>query len=1381
MAGGNRISTTGVLYINGQQVENTFQNVRRVTQSLERELRRLPVGTREFVERAQELRRARERMQEVRNEIENVGNSLNRGGGFLNIFRNGLLQFGDTFREVFSANVAERFFDIMIQKGKLTVDQLLEVADAMTDVEKTTGMSTDQVKELWSQFDEMDTRTNKLDRLKIAEVGGRLGVPLEEMKDFVQEVDKAYVALGDSFEGGLEGVVDQLGKIKGLFNGTKELSYAEAINRIGSALNTLAAQGTASEGNIAQFALRVGNLPEALRPSIDKVLGLGASFEESGIDAQIAASGFSNFISSAGEGIEAFAISMHMSTAEAQNLLNTKPEEFFLRFAQGMKGLSATETSKVFSSLKLNSLEVQKAVGAAANRTTEFKQAMKTAGIEMDKMNSLTDEFNKKNNNAPAILEKIKNAFGDMFTSTNIINKFESLIQAVGWLTGVTDESGDGMIVFKERLTTLYKFIIVLISAVVGYNAAMLILVLTTKNAARETLIYNVVQKAKAAWEVIARATTLLSAAAYALLTGNIARATVAMRAFNIATKANLLGILIAAVTAIIVAIQLFSKEVDAAAAKQKMLNDINKEAEKGIITQKNELENLVKIAKDDNLTKEQRENAIKKLNKLSPEYLGNLTLENIKTQEATNAVKAYTDSLLRNSKIKVLNQKLNEINEKIIDEKDKPLKDVAKENGNWVDRKLSFLTPSEISLMDKNQIKQFEIWKKNHGDNYARQMMDAYGYIYEKRNEVIQKLSGDAETLSTEIANLTIAGKEEEVQVPKNTALPDKKKKEKDPTKKNKDDLEKARDAYNKANEAKTEADKKYLEIVQNTVDEEFKIWEENKQKEWDLEINEYEKRKGELEQQNKEIKNLIQKSDDEIKKLQRDKAETKNPVAASEYGIAIQKLEEANAHRSGIIDANKKLEEQIFQTHGFNLLRIEEKYQTLAYEKAAENLLAKADLERKSAADSINNITTMEQAKLALSQMQHVKLTELELQNIKTLEDAKVALREDADRAYLKSQENFLQDQKKLLEKLLSDPSLSSEALTKLKKDLAELESKITDVKNSVNGGKESDKKKVKEEGDSKKEKIDILGFTAKDWETAWQNLDTTEGKLKAMKMVISSLGTAFQAYYQLQSALAEKEMSKFGKNNDIKKKELLKQLNSGVINQQEYNKQVQLIEAETANKKAEIEYKQAKTERALKIAEIIVSTSLAIMQAYSQLGPIGGTVAAALIGTLGAVQLGTIAQTPLPNKPSYAKGGYFEGFTGDSNLPADETGERPIGGNVNLHKNEYVVPRWIVEHPRYAKVVEYIESVRTGKSKPMAEGGYMSNASIEKFIPSSEKSEDVIQNTLLMIEVRDLLKKINEEGVLAYMVANAENGKLINKATKEINDIEARNARK
>jgi hypothetical protein len=71
-----------------------------------------------------------------------------------------------------------------------------------------------------------------VDLLKIAEVGGRLGVAKEDIKAFTQEVDKANVALGDGLEGGVEQVTNTLGKLQGLYRETKDLNISTAINQI---------------------------------------------------------------------------------------------------------------------------------------------------------------------------------------------------------------------------------------------------------------------------------------------------------------------------------------------------------------------------------------------------------------------------------------------------------------------------------------------------------------------------------------------------------------------------------------------------------------------------------------------------------------------------------------------------------------------------------------------------------------------------------------------------------------------------------------------------------------------------------------------------------------------------------------------------------------------------------------------------------------------------------------------------------------------------------------------------------------------------------------------------------------------------------------------
>lgn len=51
---------------------------------------------------------------------------------------------------------------------------------------------------------------------------------------------------------------------------------------------------------------------------------------------------------------------------------------------------------------------------------------------------------------------------------------------------------------------------------------------------------------------------------------------------------------------------------------------------------------------------------------------------------------------------------------------------------------------------------------------------------------------------------------------------------------------------------------------------------------------------------------------------------------------------------------------------------------------------------------------------------------------------------------------------------------------------------------------------------------------------------------------------------------------------------------------------------MDQELERKKAEIEYKQVKRKSKWILSIRVINTAVAIMQAYSQLGPIGGTIA-------------------------------------------------------------------------------------------------------------------------------------------------------------------------
>ena len=1354
------VSTTIVLKVSGKVAENSFRGLRKEVKNLEDGLKKLTPGTEEFMRKAAELKEAKEEFSRVKNEIDAVRGRLKESEGFLGKFRSKLSDIGLSFGNILAG--------LGVAGISQTASELLKISDAMADVQKTTGMAREEVKQLWDAFDDMDTRTSKMDRLKIAEVGGRLGVPKEEMASFVQEVDKAYVALGDSFDGGLEGVVDSLGKIKGLFEETKGQSYADAINGVGSALNELAASGTASEGNISDFALRIGALPDALKPSIDKVLGLGAAFEESGVDSQIAASGYSNFMKVAGENLSAFAYSMNISVKEAQELFNTKPEEFFLKFAEGMKGLKGDETAKVYDSLKLNSLEVQKAVGAAANRTEEFRVAINRAGDAMADATSLSEEFNKKNNNAAAVWEKIKNTIADTFTQTNFINFFEGVIFFIGNLVGVTNEAGNSVNAFKEKLIFLGNIIKVVVAGFVGYQAVIVQTAILEGNYTKAKWLGIVADKAQALAHSIKSAAITAYNGVLSILKRKTDQATASTAAFNTVSKATPWGALVALITAAVTAYSLFCDEIDDAARKQKEFNDKIADAQRETAKEVVELDKLYKAATDASKGKQAQLKATEDLQKIYPDVFANIEKEIIMNGEAEKSYKSLRTAILNSAKAKAAKRMIEENAEKY-----------AFKEGN-------------LLLQEEKVKEEMEKAKKRKGEQTIdiegqyfevsqQEALNYYGVklrsIEKQRKDLQKKQEEENKEYLKVIENTPIVeGKKvEETPGGGNRIAPDSTKKNKPPKKDSSAD--KSKSAYEKSLEDKRKYDKELLDAHRKYEDEREKIQLEGYEKEKRLLETEHNRNLEDIENQNKEKKDAIAKVEREISDFQKAKKGA-SPQAQKNYDAAIQNKREEIAAINSIIAQNNKIKEQMEHTHQFKLKAIEEKRWSDEHQGKIARYQYEAQQEAQRREEEIQSITTMDEAKAALSQMSYLTLTDQELKAIKTLEDAKKALREDANREAMESQLKLLEEEKALLEEHLQD--LTGEAAEQLKKNLDELNTRITQVKGAIQGGNENNQKRVAEEQQAAKGKVDLLGFSAADWEKMWEDLNTTEGKIAAVSMAVKALGNAFSRFSELQKNLNERELRHFTKNQDKKKLALLKQLNEGYINQEQYHKGLEELEKERLNKESEMAYKEARMQKIIRIADAVSATALGVAKALAAYPGPAGIALASVVGALGAVQIGIIAAQPLPEKESYAAGG----FTGSGFGSPDSSGFRPAG---IVHENEYVTPKWMLQNPVVADVVDWMESIRTGRTQTprgYAEGGFTGGGQTSGGDPQTPATAQMVlgaEMQPLLSDLKQVLSELKENGVEAWMVENAENGKRLKNAIKQFENIEKRNARK
>jgi len=327
--------------------------------------------------------------------------------------------------------------------------------------------------------------------------------------------------------------------------------------------------------------------------------------------------------------------------------MNTALDQLEKKFASGTSAADIFEVEHA----KMAELLVKERANL-----NEYTKAMTGSNTAIEQATINTDNRNAKLAQAQNRLQNVRIELGEKLTPI---------------LTMSTSASTLFLKVLSAIVSILYNYggvIVTAGSAVLGYTAAVKIATLwETKNNA-EKGIGLALTKLKVFWHGAERGALLLSAAAQALLTGNITRATAAMRVFNATTKMNPIGLLVGILAAGMVALAMYSRGLTAAQKAQKALNDISIDAQKNIAEEKVKLDLLLKTARNKNLSDETRKKAIKEINELSPEHLGNLTLEKINTEEARKATDNYTASLLKNAKAQAAKEKLVEIEKQLID-----------------------------------------------------------------------------------------------------------------------------------------------------------------------------------------------------------------------------------------------------------------------------------------------------------------------------------------------------------------------------------------------------------------------------------------------------------------------------------------------------------------------------------------------------------------------------------------------------------------------------------------------------------------------------------------------------------------------------------------
>lgn len=196
-----------------------------------------------------------------------------------------------------------------------------------------------------------------------------------------------------------------------------------------------------------------------------------------------------------------------------------------------------------------------------------------------------------------------------------------------------------------SKLVQNYKDVIdaveLLIAAYGAYRAALILTAIASKTVTETFTVMNGIQ---ATTIEITRAMTV----AELLDLGATTALAAAKKALAVAIAALPVIGITAAITVLVAAIMAWHDATVLMEGAQKRINDIATQSKLGILEQGQRIDDLTAIIKDHNSTQTERLSAIKKINEISPEYLGNITLESFKTDEATKAIDKYLEALDR-------------------------------------------------------------------------------------------------------------------------------------------------------------------------------------------------------------------------------------------------------------------------------------------------------------------------------------------------------------------------------------------------------------------------------------------------------------------------------------------------------------------------------------------------------------------------------------------------------------------------------------------------------------------------------------------------------------------------------------------------------------
>ncbi len=1276
------------------------------------------------------------RYKELQQEINKTQQALYRATGQTDKLKNGFLSLTKMKQVIigFFTGIGMTVLGLVVGSFKNAFNLIVEFEKANSKLAAILGTTKNGIKELEAAARQLGATTS----YSAAQVTS-LQIELAKLgfgKEQILQMEGAILKFAKAVDTDLASASAFAGAALQIFN--KDASETEDV----LATFAVATTKTALDFSKLEASLStVGPVANSFGLSIEDTTALLGMLANAGFDASSAATATRNII---------------------LNLCNANGD---LAKALGGPVHNAADLAEGLKRLNVEGVDLAKALELTDKRSvaafSTFLDKADNITALRDSITGVTDDFRQMSetmgDNVAGAMAGLKSAAEELVlkissgTTGPIKDLIKFLTSLVQWLGKVI-----------EFLGKYNQYIKPVIAAFVSYKLAVILATTATK-------IYGATVKRLSALLAASKAAILLCSAAFKAIKGNIMAATKSINAMKVALASTPWTAVIGAIAALGVALYTWCSGNDDVTesiekvneAEEKMAQNAEEHARKReefinkLNTEKTKLLELVKVAENENLSKERRLKAIQEINRICPEYNGHLDAEHGKLIANKKALDEYIASMEQRMRLAYYKDEY----QKYINEQEAAKSRQRKAQKQWDAKKNEVITEDDtyyseysIPFLPTIRIKHegsHRTTRQNARFDDFRWELDQANAAVTSTTKALDDFKKDMEANGINIEDVFTSADETITTTTNNVT----------------GGLNKTGSAAHAVVDEVKELRKELKELrkLDPQTDEEFEAIEDRKEK-IQARLRTL-KGKGSKKNRGKRTPGTYEEDSLDEATAPADDLHQRNLLAINklkgelpEYDIVIKKNEELIRYSGDLIKALEALKAKTDATHTATLDKI----------KARENKIGQEILAAKQA---INKATAQkEQAGHEQRLAAHKAFYETQEQTVKralinqekTEGEAEVYLlvqKKGFHEAQLKELQDYYtktenadylgaEEKRLLLEKINTDiRSAQSQVLTDTGKFAALLRELSTDttsaegIKNTFDlqrryieatynamiaaVGKGTEQAVALEE--EKQRRIAALNYQYQ--EQVWQLQELTglswgqeydrelaqlenyhrQGLIKEenyqrkkLQLGVNNAKKYFDYYAQLSgsmfSAIQDAEIAKSDAKYDV------------LIQQAKNNgEDTAALEEEKENKKLEIKKKYADVDFAIKVSEIIANTAVAAMAAW-KIGPIAGPIAAALVTATGMAQLATAkterdkiknlqpsrtASSGTVEKPAKATRqltGYSDGgYTGD--------GDRyEVAGIV--HRGEYVVPKPIMDNPRVIDAVGTIEAIRRNK---------------------------------------------------------------------------------